>query len=178
MENLEKRHKNVGLGKDLGARMKLLTDQFNTKLGEISDYMFSVVGKEVNRNLDQISENITKIQSDSKTYKMLYQNSSAMEEKLREDHEQMRQRMKQRALLSKSVNGGSLWGKHRAGSQHTIHEIADESHEDSYDIASAAGQALLSFGSKMASGKRSDSSIIVSSNRQRVINNNGKLPGI
>jgi hypothetical protein len=52
MENLEKRHKNVGLGKDLGARMKLLTDQFNTKLGEISDYMFSVVGKEVNRNLD------------------------------------------------------------------------------------------------------------------------------
>ena len=52
--------------------MKLLTDQFNTKLGEISDYMFSVVGKEVNRNLDQISENITKIQSDSKTYKMLY----------------------------------------------------------------------------------------------------------
>lgn len=26
MENLEKRHKNVGLGKDLGARMKLLTD--------------------------------------------------------------------------------------------------------------------------------------------------------
>lgn len=71
MENLEKRHQNVGLGKDLGARMKLLTDQFNTKLGEISDYMFSVVGKEVNRNLDQISENITKIQSDSKTYKML-----------------------------------------------------------------------------------------------------------
>lgn len=52
MENLEKRHKNVGLNKDLGARMKLLTDQFNTKLGEISDYMFSVVGKEVNRNLD------------------------------------------------------------------------------------------------------------------------------
>lgn len=94
MESLEKRHKNVGLGKDLGARMKLLTDQFNTKLGEISDYMFSVVGKEVNRNLDQISENITKIQSDSKTYKMLYQNSSVMEEKLRDDHEEMRERMK------------------------------------------------------------------------------------
>jgi len=26
MESLEKRHKNVGLGKDLGARMKLITD--------------------------------------------------------------------------------------------------------------------------------------------------------
>jgi len=26
MERLEKRHKNVGLGKDLGARMKLITD--------------------------------------------------------------------------------------------------------------------------------------------------------
>ena len=83
MERLEKRHKNVGLGKDLGARMKLITDQFNTKLGEMSDYIFSVVGKEVDRNLDQISENITKIQSDSMTYKMLYEDSSVMQNKLK-----------------------------------------------------------------------------------------------
>ena len=71
--------------------------------------MFSVVGKEVNRNLDQISENITKIQSDSKTYKMLYMDSNVMEDKLREDHEKMRLRIKERALLSQSVNSGAIW---------------------------------------------------------------------
>ena len=49
----------------------------------MSDYIFSVVGKEVDRNLDQISENITKIQSDSMTYKMLYEDSSVMQNKLK-----------------------------------------------------------------------------------------------
>jgi hypothetical protein len=137
MTNLEKRHKNVGLGKDLGARMKLLTDQFNTKLGEISDYMFSVVGKEVNRNLEQISENITKIQSDSKTYKMLYENSDVMNEKLKEDHEMNRERRKQRAIMAKSVIGASstIWKQENTGSQHTILEM-DESFDDSQDITS------------------------------------------
>ncbi len=49
----------------------------------MSDYIFSVVGKEVDRNLDQISDNITKIQSDSKTFKMLYVDSSIMHSKLK-----------------------------------------------------------------------------------------------
>jgi hypothetical protein len=40
---------------------------------------------------------------------MLYEDSNVMEDKLREDHEQMRLRMKQRALLSKSVNSGAVW---------------------------------------------------------------------
>ena len=61
----------MGNGLDLGQKMKVMVNQFDKKLGEISDYVFNVVGKEVEKNIDEISDRITKITSDARTVKML-----------------------------------------------------------------------------------------------------------
>lgn len=61
----------MGNGLDLGQKMKVMVNQFDKKLGEISDYVFNVVGKEVEKNIDEFSDRITKITSDARTVKML-----------------------------------------------------------------------------------------------------------
>ena len=61
----------MGNGLDLGQKMKVMVNQFDKKLGEISDYVFKVVGKEVEKNIDEFSDRITKMTSDARTVKML-----------------------------------------------------------------------------------------------------------
>jgi hypothetical protein len=40
------------MNKDLSDRLKVFSSNFDRKLGEINDYIFNVVGKEVNKNID------------------------------------------------------------------------------------------------------------------------------
>jgi len=61
----------MGNGLDLGQKMKVMVSQFDKKLGEISEYVFNVVGKEVEKNIDEFSDRITKITSDARTVRML-----------------------------------------------------------------------------------------------------------
>jgi hypothetical protein len=58
--------------------MKVMVSQFDKKLGEISEYMFSVVGKEVEKNIDEFADRITKMTSDARTIKMLKEKPSMM----------------------------------------------------------------------------------------------------
>jgi hypothetical protein len=50
--------------------MKVMTGQLDKKLGEISEYVFEKVGKEVEKEINEFSERITKMTSDARTYKM------------------------------------------------------------------------------------------------------------
>ena len=55
---------------DLAQRLKVGSTIFNNKLGEITDYVFNVVGKEAQKEIDQFADQITRIQCDNKTMKM------------------------------------------------------------------------------------------------------------
>ena len=59
------------MNKDVGDRLKVFAQNFDRKLGEINDYVFNVVGKEVNKNIDQSAEIITKAQSQSITLRRI-----------------------------------------------------------------------------------------------------------
>ena len=48
------------MNQEVSDRLKVFTSNFDRKLGEINDYIFNVVGKEVTKNIEQSAEIITK----------------------------------------------------------------------------------------------------------------------
>ena len=61
MDLIEKNNRrDASLNKDVGDRLKVFTANFDRKLGEMNEYIFNVVGKEVNKNIEQSAEIITK----------------------------------------------------------------------------------------------------------------------
>ena len=71
MIEIQNKYSSLGNGIDLGQKMKVMVNQFDKKLGDITEYMFSVVGKEVEKNIDEFADRITKLTSDARTVKML-----------------------------------------------------------------------------------------------------------
>jgi len=61
MNDIESHYLKDNQGKDLGAKLKVASSAFNKQLGEITDYVFKTVGKELNKNIDEFSNKITKI---------------------------------------------------------------------------------------------------------------------
>jgi hypothetical protein len=52
MQLIESHHcRGDAQNKDIKERLKLFTSDFDKKLGEISDYVFNVVGREVEKNI-------------------------------------------------------------------------------------------------------------------------------
>jgi HSP90 family molecular chaperone len=49
MKHIDDKHGSLGDGLDLGQKMKVMTGQLDKKLGEISEYVFEKVGKEVEK---------------------------------------------------------------------------------------------------------------------------------
>ena len=62
MDTFEAYHKARIHDSSLGAKITLASGVFNQKLGEVTDYVFNKVGKEVQKHLDECSQKITKIQ--------------------------------------------------------------------------------------------------------------------
>lgn len=69
MRKIDEKHGNLGEGLDLGQKMKVMTGQLDKKLGEISEYVFENVGKELEKEINEFSDRITKMTSDARTYK-------------------------------------------------------------------------------------------------------------
>ena len=70
MKQIDDKHGSLGDGLYLGQKMKVMTGQLDKKLGEISEYVFEKVGKEVEKEINEFSDRITKMTSDARTYKM------------------------------------------------------------------------------------------------------------
>lgn len=64
--------------------MKVASSQFNGKLGEISEYVFKVVGLEVEKNIDEFSERISKIYKEADTLQKFKDRPSIMTDYLEE----------------------------------------------------------------------------------------------
>jgi|LauGreDrversion4_2_1035121.scaffolds.fasta_scaffold1440067_2 hypothetical protein len=69
MKKIDEKHISLGDGLDLGQKMKVMTGQLDKKLAEISEYVFDTVGKEVEKDINEFSDRITKMTSHARTYK-------------------------------------------------------------------------------------------------------------
>lgn len=56
MNKFESKYLKLGQEKDLGAKLKVASTAFNKKLGEITDYVFKTVGKEVHKHIDEYGD--------------------------------------------------------------------------------------------------------------------------
>jgi len=81
------------MNKDVGDRLKVFAQNFDRKLGEINDYVFNVVGKEVHKNIDQSAEIITKAQSQSITLRRINEDPAMIQKRLKQDHRSFRQKI-------------------------------------------------------------------------------------
>lgn len=83
-------------GKDIKDRLKLFTSDFDKKLGEISDYVFNVVGREVDKNIAQAADAITKVQSESITLRRFKDDPRVIAQQLRQDGVKYREKIKRK----------------------------------------------------------------------------------
>ena len=101
MHDIESHYLKDNQGKDLGAKLKVASSAFNKQLGEITDYVFKTVGKEVNKNLDEYANKITKIQKESKTWKLFKDKPTVLTEYLIQADVRARDRLQERVLTEK-----------------------------------------------------------------------------
>lgn len=73
-------------------------------MGEISDYVFNVVGKEVEKNIDEFSDRVTKMTSDARTVKMLKEQPTMMVDYLEEKREINRLKLKEKMFRASLIN--------------------------------------------------------------------------
>ena len=91
MDMIDKKNtRSISMNKDPAERLKVFTSNFDRKLGEINDYIFNVVGKEVNKNIDQAAEIITKAQSQAITLRRIKDEPLRIESQLKETHKNFR----------------------------------------------------------------------------------------
>lgn len=76
--------------------MKVASSQFNGKLGEISEYVFKVVGLEVEKNIDEFSERISKIYKEADTLQKFKDRPSIMTDYLEEKKTNAMERFQER----------------------------------------------------------------------------------
>lgn len=104
MKKFEEKHINLGDGVDLGQKMKVMTGQLDKKLSEISEYVFETVGKEVEKDINEFSDRITKMTSEARTYKQFTTRPSVMVEYLDQETKKARIRLKEKNFLSRLMD--------------------------------------------------------------------------